>query len=101
MQNHIRTALESLKARFDIEAVYVFGSYSRGDASADSDLDLLAVFSELNDDPFHMASRLRVYLHQSLDIALDVVVTTREQFNQRQARSWTIEHVAGTEGIVV
>ena len=101
MKKQIREALDTLKEHFNIESVYVFGSYARGTASQDSDLDLLVVFSELNGDPFRVASELQRYLHRSLDVALDVVVTTQHQFNLRQNKAWTIEHVAKAEGILV
>ena len=73
MKTEIR---DTLAERFNIESVYVFGSYATGTASQDSDLDLLVVFSELKDDPFRVASELQSHLHRSLD----VVVTTRHLF---------------------
>lgn len=101
MENGILDAIDDLKSKFDIDAVFVFGSHARGTASRHSDLDLLVVFSELTEDPFRVASRLQRHLHQSLDTALDVVVTTRHQFTLRQGKQWTIEHLAATEGIAV
>ncbi len=101
MSDEIRRALESLKARFGIQQVYVFGSYARGDASIESDLDVLAVVDDLHEDPFVLAYELRRHLHESLDMALDVVVTSRDQFVRRQQSKWTIEHVASIEGIAV
>jgi predicted nucleotidyltransferase len=35
----------------DFEGAYVFGSYARGNYTADSDIDLALVFTTLNDSP--------------------------------------------------
>ena len=46
----IRVQLKELKPllreRFEVESIGVFGSYSRGEQTAKSDVDVLVVFSE-------------------------------------------------------
>ena len=101
VQDQIREAIAELKNRFAIESVYIFGSHARGTSSEHSDLDLLVVFSRLDDDPFRVASEVQRQLHRSLDMPLDIIVTSRQEFALRERKNWTIEHVVAAEGIAV
>ncbi|MDF1569710.1 MAG: nucleotidyltransferase domain-containing protein [Spirochaetaceae bacterium] len=84
-----------------MEAVYVFGSYANGLARPDSDIDLLFVCADSPGDLFEFTYEIRRFLHEQIEMAIDVVVTTTEQFKQRQHQRWTVEHVAHSEGIAV
>jgi predicted nucleotidyltransferase len=66
-----------------------------------ADIDLLVVFRETVEDPFEAAYQVRKSLHDKLDLALDVIVTSKEMFDRRHTQPWTIEHVASTEGVAV
>ena len=37
----LKTKIEPIAQKYDISAVYIFGSYARGDASDDSDVDVM------------------------------------------------------------
>lgn len=101
MDEQLVRILHSIKDTFPVEAVYVFGSYANGSARPDSDIDLLVVCAESPGDLFEFTYEIRRFLHQRIELAIDVVVTTTEQFKQRQDQRWTVEHVAYSEGIAV
>jgi predicted nucleotidyltransferase len=67
--------------------VIVFGSYARGEAGPESDLDLLVIEPEVA-SPRAESARLRREL-RDLDVALDVIVVSA-----KQADEWA--NVAGT-----
>jgi len=60
-----------LKKRFRVETVDVFGSYSRGEQTEKSDLDLLVTYSEPVD--LLLVSSMRRYLKRKLRMRVDVV----------------------------
>ena len=68
-----------LKKRFKVETVDVFGSYSRGEQTKNSDLDLLVTYSESVD--LLLVSSLRRYLKRKLHMRVDVV--SKEFLNKR------------------
>ena len=39
--DEIKELVAPVAARYDIEAIYLFGSYARGEANEDSDIDIL------------------------------------------------------------
>lgn len=101
MESGLREAIQSMKDAFPISDVYVFGSYARGDQRPESDIDLLVVCSESPRDFFDLAYEIRKYLHERIDLALDVMVTTGPAFEKRRSQPWTVEYTAHCEGLAV
>ena len=62
--------------------VYLFGSEARGDAGADSDIDLAVVVPD-GAEPSRRSSRLAAEALWGLERGADVVVFTRREFDQR------------------
>jgi predicted nucleotidyltransferase len=101
MDDRLIEVLRSIRNEFDVESVYVFGSHGRGEATPESDVDILVVCSQVPDDPFELIYAIRHHLHERLDLAIDVILTSRERFAIRHGQSWTMEYIAFTEGIAV
>lgn len=101
MDDGVMRAIRSVREHFAVDEVIVFGSHGRGDAGPESDVDVLVVCHEPPDDPFEFSYEIRRYLHDQLDLALDVVVSSKDRFEIRRSQPWTIEHVAATEGVLV
>jgi len=74
---HIAAALA---ARPGVERVILFGSYARGDAGADSDLDLLVVVGQA-ESVFHAAADLRRAI-RGCEYPVDLLVRTRSQIRE-------------------
>ena len=76
-------ALRSLLAAQDAHAAWIFGSYARGTARAESDIDLIVVAP--TDRPF--VERFRDYLPAiaNADVGVDLLVYTPEEFARMQA----------------
>jgi predicted nucleotidyltransferase len=85
--------------RFDPEQIILFGSAARGDATRDSDVDLLVVMPV--EGPKHKKQvQIRVALHD-IRIPKDIIVTTPEDFEWRKGIPGTIEYPAVHEGKVL
>jgi len=85
--------------RFHPEKIILFGSQARGDASADSDVDLLVVMAV---DGCVVDKRLEIrQALRDIPIPKDVVVTSPEDFAWRRNIVGTIEWPATREGKVL
>jgi predicted nucleotidyltransferase len=76
--------------------VVVFGSYARGDAREDSDLDLLVIESDVKARREEIV-RLRDVL-RPLQIPVDVLVTSQDTFERWADTPGTVLYEAAREG---
>jgi predicted nucleotidyltransferase len=81
------------------EQVVIFGSHARGDATQDSDLDLLVIETEV-EDRHRESTRLRRILSPTR-IPVDIVVHSRRHVEEWSGMPGTLLHEAQTEGEVV
>jgi uncharacterized protein len=91
--------LDAVVAHFDPLRVILFGSRARGEAGADSDIDLLVV---LDDDApadrlgWRSAYEARKDFHQ----AVDIVPCRRRWFENKRAVVGSLAHMAAEDGVV-
>lgn len=78
-QEHIISAIKELAETYDITLVYLFGSYAKGNAREDSDVDLLIETKEVGLRYFGLIEALRETLKKRIDlIRLDDLLVNRE-----------------------
>jgi predicted nucleotidyltransferase len=77
--------------------VIVFGSYARGDAGSDSDVDFLVIEPQLSDRRAEMV-RLRSDL-RPLRLPVDVLVVSRRAFDAWKDVPNNVIHHAAREGL--
>jgi predicted nucleotidyltransferase len=85
--------------QFHPERVILFGSYARGEAGPDSDVDLLVVMP-VEGSRREKAVEIGVALHD-IRVPKDIIVTTPEDFEWRKEIVGTIERPATQEGKVL
>lgn len=96
----LQEAIARLVEAYRPQAIWLFGSQARGDASHDSDYDLMVIVDD-NADRQHRKSELAYRVLRSLGRAMDVAVWRRSAF-QEQARSVTsLPAAILSEGILV
>jgi predicted nucleotidyltransferase len=76
----------TLKKRFKVETIDIFGSYARGEQTEKSDLDILVTYSEMVD--LLLVSELRRYLRRKLRVKVDVI---SKEFLNRHIRDQVLE----------
>jgi predicted nucleotidyltransferase len=99
IKRQIDLMVRRIVRRFHPEKVILFGSHARGDATPDSDVDLLVVMP-VKGAKHHKAVEIGVALH-GLRVAKDVLVVTPEDFEWRKDTVGTIEYPAWHEGKVL
>jgi predicted nucleotidyltransferase len=92
--------VDRIVSRFAPERIVLFGSQARGDARADSDLDLLVVMGDEAIDRRRTAIEVRVSL-ADLPLPMDILVTTPGELARRAHVNGSVFGPALTEGRVL
>jgi len=80
-QGLLEEAVERLKAEFQPEEIYLFGSHAWGTPTEDSDVDLMVVLPQSDERPIRRDQRAQHCLGR-LPISMDVLVRTRREVNR-------------------
>ena len=95
----IAAMTERIAALFRPDKIILFGSAARGDAHADSDIDLLVVLPECENRKAATISVMKALA--DLPVGKDIVVTTAAELETRGKLASTILYPALHEGKVV
>jgi uncharacterized protein len=99
IQKKIDQMVQRIVKRFKPEKIILFGSYGKGTAGPDSDVDLLVVMP-VSGSKREKAVEIGVALH-AIRIPKDIIVTTPEEFAWRKEVLGTIERPAALEGKIL
>jgi uncharacterized protein len=79
------------------ERIYLFGSRARGDATPESDYDVLVVVSQTPDEPYQLERQAYSAL-VGLATPVDVVVMSQERFERRRTVTASLPATVEREG---
>jgi len=99
VERWIGVAVERLAAQFQPLRIVLFGSHARGDATSDSDVDLLVVMPEVQNKRVTMVEMLRVL--RGVPLGIDVIPTDPREIGRRGHLVGTILQPALSEGKVL
>jgi predicted nucleotidyltransferase len=71
IKKQLQALKPTLKKRFKVETIDIFGSYARGEQTDKSDFDILLTYSEGAD--LLLVSGLRQYLKRKLHMKVDII----------------------------
>ena len=98
-QDDIQRMVDTIVERFDPERVILFGSYARGDATPDSDVDLLVV-KDTDHDLLDLAADIATAVWR-VPVAKDILVRTPAQVGRSRRSGWTVTREAMQSGRVL
>ena len=87
----LENMVERLKAEFQPEEIYLFGSHAWGTPTDDSDVDLMVIVRESGERAIRRMQRAHHCLGD-LDLSKDVFVQTRAEFDRYRHLRASIQH---------
>ncbi len=82
------------------EEVYVFGSHARGDANADSDLDLLAIVPHSDKSGYQRAVDA-LHVADGIRFPKDIIVMTRTEWERDLEVVCSLASTVKREGVLL
>ncbi|GHU73761.1 hypothetical protein AGMMS49992_13420 [Clostridia bacterium] len=79
-------------------AIYLFGSYARGDQHKDSDLDIFVLTQDDSKRPIEYIHDIRHAIHRSGQLPVDVLASPWQQFERMAQARPTLEYTIAKEG---
>jgi len=96
----INEMVRKIAERFDPERIILFGSYARGEATEDSDLDLLVVSHSPGPRGRRSAPIIRL-LAEEYDLPVDIIVRTPEGLRRWGDLRGSFANTALKEGVTL
>ncbi|MCL5109617.1 MAG: nucleotidyltransferase domain-containing protein [Chloroflexi bacterium] len=75
--------VQRLVEHFQPERIYVFGSQARGEATPDSDVDLMIVMTSAEERDYRLAQRAYAVVGVDRGFSLDLLFMPEEEFRRR------------------
>ncbi len=98
-QNDIEKLVQTIVSAYKPEKVLLFGSYAKGTATENSDVDLLLV-KDTNLPPHKRTGEISALLKGIL-FPLDIIIYTRNEFEQQSNQKYTFLNNALTNSKVL
>ncbi|MCW5553877.1 MAG: nucleotidyltransferase domain-containing protein [Verrucomicrobiae bacterium] len=96
-QGLLETVVERLKAEFQPEEIYLFGSHAWGTPTEDSDVDLMVVVPSSDERDIKRMQRAHACL-RGLRMPKDILVPTRAQVDRYKHLRSSLFHQVLTQG---
>ena len=92
-EENIQAYARSIAQEFNPEQIILFGSHARGDASSDSDVDLLVILPRHGKERHEQTAEIYRRCHSNFPV--DVIVRTRNEFQESQSKNdWFMQDIA-------
>jgi len=100
LEQAVPEIVRRLRAALAPERIYLFGSCASGTPGKDSDVDILVVVSESRLGFYQRATEASRAL-DDVDVPIDVLVYTREEFDRQASLSVSLERTVLNKGKLV
>ncbi|MDR0914795.1 MAG: nucleotidyltransferase domain-containing protein [Oscillospiraceae bacterium] len=101
VENELTMIKDSILQTVPAEAIYLFGSYAKGNAKKDSDLDIYVVIPDtILEHPLDLGLEIRMKLYKRKTMPMDLLIGKSSVFNNRK-NSLTLENTIAQEGIKI
>ncbi|MEA2012033.1 MAG: nucleotidyltransferase domain-containing protein [Verrucomicrobiota bacterium] len=98
-KKQIQHMADIIVEKFHPEKIILFGSYARGDATEDSDVDFIVIkdtYNDVREEAVNIMNEM-----WDVPVATDIFVRTKEQFAQEKKYFWSVFAIADKEGEIL
>jgi len=96
----IYSMAKRIEEKFNPEKIIVFGSWAKGEAGPNSDVDILVIMDCAREKKRQMQVAIRKELRE-FKVPKDVIVASLSDINKHKDSWWTVYHPTLKEGVVM
>ena len=98
--NYLQKIVSCIISAVPTDSVYIFGSFARGEETANSDLDIYVVTKDSEENRFESAGKIgRALLW--MNMPKDIIANSSSRFNERRNSLSNIEYTVAREGVKI
>ncbi len=101
LSEQIELLIYTLKRKFSIKQIFIFGSQAYGKPEIESDIDLCIIADLNHKRKIDIIREIRRELINVISYPLDILVYTEDEFMERATLQNTLEHKILMDGIKV
>lgn len=101
INNEIQNLINKVNQIYNIKEIYVFGSYAYGTPTKDSDIDICIITEENNISKRELLKTIRRAIIDVVNKPVDILVYSKDEFQDRTINESTIEYKISTAGVKV
>jgi len=101
VKKELNNIVQTLSKTNTVSRIYLFGSYSRGEETEDSDIDLCVLTTEKIHDHYKTAGTFRKMLINIQTMALDLIAENYDSFYSHAKRPTSFYHEIANDGVLL
>ena len=101
VSEQIEILKNTLKEKFAVKQIFIFGSHAYGEPDKDSDIDLCVITDLNNKRKIDIIREIRRELIELISNPLDILIYSEKEFKERADIRSTLEHKILMSGIKV
>ena len=99
IRDYLNYITECIKNTIPVSAIYLFGSYAKGNYRENSDLDIYVVTPDKSIRLLELGVKVNMSFERRIRIPIDVMVGYEEDFFSRSKLINTLENEVATKGV--
>ena len=101
ISEQIETLKDTLKKKFSVKQIFIFGSHAYGQPDKESDIDLCIISDLNNKRKIDIIREIRRELIKLISNPLDILIYSEKEFRERAGLKSTLEHKILTTGLKI
>ena len=100
ISDKIKKISDIITDNYNVEKIFLFGSYARGDEKNDSDIDICILINN-DDKKLNIVRTIRKALYDNISNPVDLLVYKPDEFYERAASLKSIEREIIDDGVLL
>jgi predicted nucleotidyltransferase len=101
VSEQIEVLKNTIKKKFSVKQIFIFGSHAYGQPDKESDIDLCVITDLNNKRKIDIIREIRRELIDLISNPLDILIYSEKEFKERADLTSTLEHKILTNGLKI